>query len=134
VGVTFTDQATPGSTQNLLLLEQRKAMIALMTLGTALQGWNGTDWAKGTQYRSMRALFPMYDNVFQFFPLKRSNLGSLSAFAGKRIGGGPKGGPSGTYNLEIFKALDIPAILRFGALEDSLRDLAPGGSMGSQSK
>jgi TRAP transporter TAXI family solute receptor len=127
VGVTFTDQATQGSNQNALLLEQRKAMIGLMSMGTALQGWNGTDWAKGTQYRSIRALFPMFDNPFQFFAPKHFNMGSLSAFAGKRIGTGPKGGPAGTYFPEIFKALGTPAVLRYGALEDLFRDVASGG-------
>jgi TRAP-type uncharacterized transport system substrate-binding protein len=53
VGVTFTDQASQGSALNVQLLEQRKAMLGFVTMRTALQGWNGTDWAKGTQYRSM---------------------------------------------------------------------------------
>jgi TRAP transporter TAXI family solute receptor len=88
LGVAFTDQATQGTVQNVLLLEQRKAMVGMTTVGVALQAWNGTDWAKGTQYRSMRALFPMFDTPFQFAAPKRSNLGSLSAFAGKQIGDG----------------------------------------------
>jgi uncharacterized protein len=58
VGATFIDQATPGSTQNVILLEQRKAMIGVMTMGVALQAWNGTDWAKGTQYRSTERPIP----------------------------------------------------------------------------
>ena len=95
-------------------------------MGVALQAWNGTGWAKGTQYRSMRALFPMWDKPFQFAAPKRLNLGSLSAFAGKRIGVGPKAGTGGTYFPEIFKALDIPAVLRNGAWEDLFRQVASG--------
>jgi hypothetical protein len=126
LGVTFTDQATQGGVQNVLLLEQRKAMMALTTMGVALQAWDGTGWAKGTQYRSMRALFPMYDAPFHFPAPKRLNLGSLSAFAGKPIGDGPKAGPSNTYMAEIFKVLDIPAVLRNGAWEDIMSQVASG--------
>jgi hypothetical protein len=68
LGVTFTDQATKGPVQNVLLLEQRKAMLGFVTMGVALQAWNGTGWAKGVQYRSMRALFPMYDSPYSSRP------------------------------------------------------------------
>jgi uncharacterized protein len=126
LGVPFTDQATQGTAQNVVLIEQRKVMLGMTTMGVALQGWNGTGWAKGTQYRSMRALFPMYDTPFQFAAPKRSNLASIGAFAEKGIGAGPKAGTGGTYFPEIFKALDIPAVLRNGAWEDLLRQLAAG--------
>jgi len=126
VGITFTDQATQGPVQNVLLLEQRKAMLGLVTMGVALQAWNGTGWAKGTQYRSMRALFPMFDTPFHFAAPKRLNLASLSAFAGKRIADGPKAGTAGTYFPEVFKALDVPAVLRNGAWEALVRLVATG--------
>jgi uncharacterized protein len=74
----------------------------------------------------MRALFPMYDSPFQFVAPKRLNLASLSAFAGKRIGAGPKAGTGGAYLPEVFQALDIPAVLRYGAWEDLLRQTASG--------
>jgi TRAP transporter TAXI family solute receptor len=126
VGVSFIDQATQGTTQNVKLLEQRKAMMGMTTMGVALQGWNGTGWTKGIRYRSMRALFPMYDTEFQFAAPKRSNLASLGAFAEKRVGAGPKGGTGGTYFPEIFKALGIPAVIRNGAWEDMLRQAGSG--------
>jgi uncharacterized protein len=124
--VTFADQATQGTVQNVLLLEQRKAMVGMTTVGVALQAWNGTDWAEGTQYRSMRALFPMFDTPFQFAAPKRSNLGSLREFAGKRIGAGPKASTGGTYFPEVFKAFNIPAVLRNGAWEGVVRQLGSG--------
>lgn len=126
VGVTFVDQATQGPAQNIRLIEQRQAMIGMTTMGVALQGWNGTGWANGMQYRSMRALFPMYDTPFQFAAPKRLNIGSLGGFAGKRIAAGPKAGTGGTYFPEIFKALDISAVLRYGAWQDQFRQTAMG--------
>src|SRR5215471_3174985 len=107
VGVTFTDQPSQASAQNVLLLEQRKATLGFVTMGVALQAWNGTGWAKGTQYRSMRALFPMYDTPFQFAAPQRLHLTSLGGFAGKRIGAGPKASTAGTYFPEVFKIFDI---------------------------
>jgi len=126
VGITFSDQATQGPVQNLLLLDQRKAMLALTTMGVALQAWNGADWTKGKQYRSMRAAFPMYDSPFQFVAPKRLHLGGLEGFAGKRIGDGPKAGTAGTYIPRMFNTLGIAATLRNGAYEDNVHQVASG--------
>jgi TRAP transporter TAXI family solute receptor len=126
VGVTFTDQPSQASAQNVLLLEQRKATLGFVTMGVALQAWNGTGWAKGTQYRSMRALFPMYDTPFQFAAPQRLHLTSLGGFAGKRIGAGPKASTAGTYFPEVFKILDISAVLRNGAWDELFLQVASG--------
>ena len=42
LGVTCTDQASQASAQNVLLVEQRKATLGFVTMGVALQAWNGT--------------------------------------------------------------------------------------------
>ena len=126
VGVTFAAQATQGTVQNVRLVEQGAARLGMTTMGIALQGWKGTGWANGTQYRSIRALFPMYDTPFQFVAPKRLHLGSLAGFAGKRIGAGPKAGTGGTYLPEIFNALDIPAVLRYGAWQEQFEQTAAG--------
>jgi hypothetical protein len=126
VGITFSDQATQGPVQNFLLLNQRKDVLALTTIGVALEAWSGADWTKGKQYRAMRAIFPMYDTRFHFAAPKRLNLLSLAAFAGKRIGAGPKAGTGGVYSPRIFKALDIAAVLRNGAFEDLLQQMGSG--------
>jgi uncharacterized protein len=47
VGLTFVDQPTQGTTQNVLLLEQDKVMLGFTTMGVALQAWIGDGWAKG---------------------------------------------------------------------------------------
>jgi TRAP transporter TAXI family solute receptor len=126
VGVTFVDQPTQGTTQNVLLLDQNEAMLGLTTMGVALHAWNGDGWAKGKQYRSIRALFPMFDSPFQFVAPKRLHLGSLMGFAGKRIGDGPKAGTGGTYMPGILKTLDIEAVLHNGAWEANVQQVASG--------
>jgi hypothetical protein len=54
LGQEVTAQSTQGPAQNILLLERKQATLAFITMGVGLQAWNGSDWAKGTQYRSMR--------------------------------------------------------------------------------
>ena len=96
-------------------------------MGIALQAWNGTgEWTHGKKLRQMRALFPMYDTPFQFVALPSSGIESLADFAGKRIGVGPQGGTGGTYAPPVFKTLQIPAMLRYGAwktISEQLRSI-----------
>lgn len=116
LGIPVTAQATQGPDQNLLLLESGDAPVGFVTMGVALQGWNGAgEWTHGKQLRSMRALFPMYDTPFQFVVDPGSGIGSLSDMTEKRFGVGPRGGTGGTYVPLLFKALNIPVTLRYGA-------------------
>jgi uncharacterized protein len=126
LGSPFTAEATQGSTQNIVLLEQHKATLGLATMGVVRAGWYGIGWAKGTEHRSIRAIFPMYDSPFQFAAPKRLKLTSLAGFAGKRVGDGPKGGAAGVYVPRIFNALGIAATLRNGAWEDNMKQVASG--------
>jgi TRAP transporter TAXI family solute receptor len=116
LGVEATAQVTQGPAQNIVLLEKREAMLGFITTGVGLQAWNGTAWAKGEKYRAMRVGFPMYETAFQFAASKRLGLKSLKQLAGLRVGAGPRAGTSGTYVPEVFKALGIPAHVRFGSL------------------
>ena len=111
-------QVTQGPAQNIVLLEKKEAMLGFITTGAGLQGWNGTDWAKGTLYRSMRVIFPMYDTAFQFATLKDSGVRTLDQLTDKRIGAGPRAGTAGTYLPEIFKALGLQASIRHGSWDD----------------
>ena len=116
LGIPVSAQATQGPDQNILLLESGGAPVGFVTMGVALQGWNGTsEWTHGKKMRSMRALFPMFDTPFQFVVLKNSAIHSLANLADKRIGAGPQGGTGGTYAPLIFKALQLPVVLRNGA-------------------
>jgi len=116
LGIPVTAQATQGPDQNILLLESGDAPVGFVTMGVALQAWNGAgEWTHGKQMRSMRALFPMYDTSFQFLVFKNSGIRSLTDMATKRIGVGPQGGTGGTYLPMIFKTLQIPVVLRNGA-------------------
>jgi uncharacterized protein len=122
--IEVTAEATQGAVQNVILLEKRQTMLAFVNIGPSLQGWNGSDWAKGTHYRSMRVMFPLYDTAFQFVVHKRVAAKWLDNFTGLRIGGGPRGGTSGAYVEQIFKVLGIPALVRHGAWDNLGQQLA----------
>ncbi len=123
LGQEVTAQSTQGPAQNILLLEKKQATLAFITMGVGLQAWNGSEWAKGTQYRSERVIFPMYDTAFQFVAAKRLHLNWLEDLGGLRIGAGPRAGTAGAYLPMMFKALDIKANLRFGAWESMASQL-----------
>jgi uncharacterized protein len=107
--------ATEGPTQNIELLEAGEAKLGFVTIGIALQAWNGTGvWVGKKPARSMRAIFPMYDTPFQFLVLQESGIRSIAEMAGKRVGVGPRGGTSAAYFPEFFNALKVPVTFVFG--------------------
>ena len=118
IGIPVTAQATQGPDQNVLLMERGEAQLGFVTMGVALQAWNGTaEWTHGKHLRTMRALFPMFDTPFQFLAAGNSGIKSLAEMANKRLGIGPQGGTGGTYLPPVFKALNIPVSFRYGAWE-----------------
>jgi uncharacterized protein len=107
--------ATEGPTQNIELLEAGEAKLGFVTIGIALQAWNGSGvWVGKKPARSMRAIFPMYDTPFQFLVLQVSGIRSIAEMAGKRVGVGPRGGTSAAYFPEFFNTLKVPVNLVFG--------------------
>src|SRR5262245_50579447 len=107
--------ATEGPVQNIELMEAGEAKLGFVTVGVALQAWNGTGvWTGKNPARSMRAIFPMYDTPFQFLVLQDSGIRSLREMSGKRVGVGPRGGTSAAYFPEFFRVLNVPVILTYG--------------------
>jgi len=126
LGQEVTAQATQGPAQNIVLLERKEVTLAFVTMGVGLQAWNGTDWAKGTKYRSMRVIFPMFDTAFQFVAAQRLQLHWLDDLAGLRIGVGPRAGTGGTYVSAALKALGINSSIRYGAWDSVELQLTAG--------
>jgi uncharacterized protein len=116
LGVPVNPFPTQGTVQNVKLLDNGVAQLALIVMGTGLQGWNGIgDWTNGKKFRSMRALFPLYDAPLQAYVLRQSGMTTFAQLDQKRIGVGPKGNALETYILPISKIIGISAKIRNGA-------------------
>jgi len=127
LGLPVAERTTEGPSQNIQMIETGDAQLGFVTIGAAMQAWNGTaEWTNGKQYRSMRALFPMYDTPFQFVASKDSGIRSVAGMAGKRIGVGPQGGTAGTYIPMFLKTLKIDAALSYGTWEELAAELSDG--------
>ena len=127
LGIEVAERLTEGPSQNIQLIENGAVQIGFVSMGEALQGWNGTAaWANGRQFRNMRAIFPMYDTPFTFAVPKQSAIHALSEMAGKRIGVGPKGSTAGSYIPRFLTTLKVDATLVFGTYEELSAQLQAG--------
>jgi uncharacterized protein len=119
LGLLITARETEGPVENLKLIESGEIALGFVTLGIAQQGWDGAaDWTSGRQYRSARALFPMYDTPFEFALLSESPIQSIAQLEGKRVGVGPQGGTGGVYVPAIFRAIKMSANYVTGSWTD----------------
>lgn len=108
-------QQTQGPNQNIVMVDERKIELGMVTMGVALQGMQGTGaWTRGRKYEGIRALFPMYDTPMHCLALKKSGITSFRQLEGKTVGVGPKAGTPGTYFPLIFDALGMKAQARHG--------------------
>ncbi|MGC9967142.1 MAG: TAXI family TRAP transporter solute-binding subunit [Syntrophobacteraceae bacterium] len=127
LGLPVAERTTEGPNQNIQMIEAGDAQLGFVTIGAAMQAWNGgAEWTNGKQYRSMRALFPMYDTPFHFVAIKDSGIRSFADMAGKRIGVGPQEGTAGTYIPMFLKTLKIDAALTYGTWEELAAELSEG--------
>jgi uncharacterized protein len=127
LALPVVEQTTEGPRENIQLIEAGDAQLGFVTMGVALQAWNGSgDWTNGRQYREIRALFPMYDTPFHFVVLKDSNIHSLADMAGKRVGAGPETGTAGIYVPRLLSTLSINATLSYGTWDDLAAQLEEG--------
>ena len=68
-------QQTQGPNQNMILIDEKKIELAMVTMGVALQGLTGSaPWTRGKKYENVRALFPMYDTPFHFMAMNNSGI------------------------------------------------------------
>ena len=72
-------QQTQGPNQNIVMVDERKLELGMVTMGVALQGMQGSAaWTRGRKYEGIRALFPMYDTPMQCLALKKSGASDAS--------------------------------------------------------
>jgi len=127
LGIAVHALPTQGPIHNVKLIESGGAQLGLITMGVGLQGWNGTgDWANGKAFRTLRALFPMYDTSFQFAVLRRSGISTVAMLDKLDVGAGPRAGTGGTYVPAILKVLGLSARIGYGSWVDMTTKLLSG--------
>lgn len=127
-GVNISYRTTQGPNQNIVLVDQKQVELGMVTMGVALQAWNGTgEWTRGNRFRNIRALFPMYDTPFHAVALKRSGIDDHAKLNGRSVGVGPRGGTPGTYYPLILKAIGVtPSRVGYGSGSDLIGQVADG--------
>ena len=127
LGITVNPLPTQGPVHNVKLIEAGGAQLGMTTMGVGLHGWNGTgDWTAGKSFRTMRALFPMYDTPFQAVVLQRSGITTVAQLDKKRLGIGPRAGTGGTYIPPILKVLGISAEPVYSSFDAVVTELFAG--------
>jgi TRAP transporter TAXI family solute receptor len=127
LGIVVHPSSTQGAINNMRLIDRNEAQLALITMSTGNEGWNGTGaWTNGKQFRNIRALFSMYDNPLQALVLQKSGITTLAQLDQKRIGVGPRSGTGASYGPVIFKVVGISPQLSYGSYDDIGRELLDG--------
>ena len=125
--ITVSQMPTQGPVHNVKLVESGGAQLGLITMGVGLQGWNGAaDWTAGQRFRTMRALFPMYDTAFQFVTLRRSGITTVAQFNNRNVGVGPRAGTGGAYVPAMLAVIGISAKIGNGSFDSAVSDLLEG--------
>jgi uncharacterized protein len=127
LGIPVNPLPTQGTVHNVKLLDSGEAQLGMTTMGVALEAWNGTgDWSGGKQFRTMRALFPMYDTPLHAVVLRRSGITALAQLDNKRVAVGPRAGTGGTYIPAILKVLGISPEISYGSFDAMTTELFDG--------
>lgn len=127
LGINASGEVTGGPVQNATLVETGDHQIGLVTMGPALEAWNGqSELAPGVEHRSMRALFPMYQTPFQAVALASSGIESVADFDGKRVSVGPAGGTAATYWPRYFEILGVSPEISYSGANDAVSQVKDG--------
>ncbi len=116
-----------GSIENLRKVDAEPQRLGTAFLGTAFEAVNGSAaWTGGKKHANVRALFPMYETSFQIVVLKASGLAGLRQRAGKRVGGGPAGGPAESFFKGLADAVKLQTQVVTGSPAELSADLLAG--------
>jgi len=127
-GVRMFYRATEGPNEDILLLDRAAIDLAMTTLGIAHEAWTGGGaWTDGVRFRTIRAMFPMYETAFHGIARAGSGISGVDGLAGKIVGVGPEAGTGGSYLPRMLQILGIAvAGFRFGGFSDLANEFVAG--------
>lgn len=101
------DQQPGGSSQNIVLVQNKEVDFGITTAATGYMGWYGIEWAKGVKYQNMKALMPAYPAVLGVFTLPKYNIKGIQDWEGKTIHVGPSGSASDVLGKQLAELFGI---------------------------
>ncbi|MGH7427306.1 MAG: TAXI family TRAP transporter solute-binding subunit [Candidatus Methylomirabilaceae bacterium] len=102
-GVTATAEVTPGSVDNMRLIQAKRADLALVNADAAFDALKGEDVFKGTPV-PIRSLAPLYNGYGQLVTIEGTGISTLGDLRGKRVSTGAPGSGTELMALRILEA------------------------------
>jgi uncharacterized protein len=100
-------QSSAGSVENVDLLRNKEANIAMINNNVAIYATKGTKMFKGKAFKGLRILAPLFVNVDHVVVRKAADIKSLADIRGKRWALGPPGSGTMLSNQSILGAYGI---------------------------
>lgn len=122
--LTATVITTTGSVENLTLVRDRKAELALTLADAASAAYAGRD--QFTTTVPLRALGRVYENYMQLVVPADSPARSVTDLAGKRISLGAKGSGAALFGARLIARSGITADIDHNPLAEAVTELADG--------
>lgn len=120
-------EVTGGPVQNATLVQTGEHEFGMVTMGPAYLAWTGeSELAPGLEHKDIRAVFPMYQTIFQIITRADSDIESVADLQGKTVGIGPAGGTSDLYFPQFFEILGIDVRTQNGGAADQASQLQDG--------
>lgn len=105
-GVTATAEVTPGSVDNMRLIQAKRADLALVNADAAFDALRGEDVFKGTPV-PIRSLAPLYNGYGQLVTIEGTGISTLADLRGKRVSTGAPGSGTELMALRILEAAGL---------------------------
>jgi TRAP transporter TAXI family solute receptor len=97
-----------GSSQNMILVNNKKAEFGITSSSQAYMGYWGIGWAKGKgKFNKVRALFPAYPAITAIFAMADSPIKKFEDVAGHVLCLGPRGSGSDVMGRQLLEMFGI---------------------------
>ncbi|MRG84896.1 TAXI family TRAP transporter solute-binding subunit [Salinibacillus xinjiangensis] len=106
-GLSASSQASNGSVQNLIFMQEGEVEMALAMGNAVLEAWNGERGFEGMPYEDLRVIGHMYPNYTQWVIREGSGLESIGDIAGGEFGPGATGSGTDIASQEVLEAYDL---------------------------
>jgi len=105
-GVAATAEVTPGSVDNMRLIQAKRADLALVNADAAYDALKGEDVFRGTPV-PIRSLAPLYNGYGQLVTIDGTGINTIADLRGKRVSTGAPGSGTELMALRFLEAAGL---------------------------